>query len=281
MEPNIIRPLFFDEKINDFVFANIVGHEHGNYLLQKNKIKYSKEDIHYLYNTHIYNNIKNILDLEYFEFRWLHPRKIRVRHDQTQKFWDEFVEDKYLMETINNKKKLGLDILENGTYWPLVIANRMPHDELFIYEGNHRLYSIQLLVDEGIWPEDKKLLCLEVKRDYFPLKSRRDLAKVERKIKQAVPFVVLYGDRNNTDEIKKILEEKYFNIDNVKFYDDRKILLEIEAKYYADLLFFNQAIPHWMRDILWDYKNRTGEMIKPHKIINDEKEWNNFVEEVS
>jgi hypothetical protein len=276
LKKGIVRPIAYDERSHKFLLKNIKNHTHANYMKQKNMRKYSTEDLYFMYNSYINYNLRNLLNLSVFEFSWEHPSKIKNRDFDIEENWViQDNTDMYLRQTEENKVNLGLDILENGTYWPIVVE--VIDGDLYVYEGNHRAFAIKKMVETGDWPEDKKVLCMRVNGDYQRIKARKKVIKLERPVKQLAPFVTIYGDENNKKEDRDFIEKNLFKSDNIEFHSDKKILLKKEVYDYSSLLFLTQALPHWMRDIIWLNQNDTGTPIKSSRVVNDESLWNRFV----
>ena len=276
--------LDYDERNDRHVLPALYRHLHTAYLNQENSCIFDKEYIKYMYNTYINYNLKNILEAELFRFLWIHPKFIYITEKKKkEEQWamrnqaNQF-KDAYLVESRNNKEKLGLDVLKNGTYWPLVISARRYQRLFYVYEGSHRMLSIRSLYKNNLWPEDKKMLCLNIiTRDFYELKYGKEFIELKKPIEQVLPFSVVYGDEYNTPDGKEFVKDKCFKRDGASFFDPKKELIKMKIYNYSDLLYANQSMSHWLRDIFWLYKENNEDIIKPSKIINSEDKWNKFI----
>jgi len=105
---------------------------------------------------------------------WLHPSKIQLRRDKEYKELSGPAinvnkGDPYVTAAYNKTFDLGKDLLDNGTYWPYLINDR-GKTGYFVREGNHRMAAIHILIEQGLWPKDRKVFCLVYSKNvYDPL----------------------------------------------------------------------------------------------------------------
>lgn len=164
------------------------------------------------------------------------------------------VGDKYLKNTINNKIALGLDILENGTYWPIFIIHEK--GKVKLREGMHRLYTIKLLKDKGLWDNRKILVMTD---EIIP-----------REYKEKIYFIPHY----NIVNIEFL--RRYKNVYKLLFKqglktDDREgEILRIRMKdgYLCQAMF-----SFLLRNAFYDYKEKYGKTFKPSPVINNYNAW--------
>lgn len=242
------------------------------YDMQKIKKPYTKEDIEKFYNEYYIDyNLGNLLrSNSKFRFVWKKLDEINLRDHLLDQPWETFFTDQYLNDSAADRTLLAQDILENGTYWPIIISRpKEDPNNLYAFEGNHRVLSAKLLQFEGKWPEDRKLLCLELPGLYYEFKTSTKQELLSEPIRQRVPLVVKYGQEKTGEEIKNdMLYDEAIAVD--------EDTVEYDAMTYTELIDANQSYPHWLRDLLYNYKQETGEIIKPSAILNDEKEWSKW-----
>ena len=103
-------------------------------------------------NMYIYN-LK--LVLKYFYFDWIDIKDIKLNKNIFKCEKDEFLKDKFYY------KKLGKDIITNGTYVPFVISdnNQNKGYKYTMNYGNHRLFS---LIYENY---TKKIPCIIISKE--------------------------------------------------------------------------------------------------------------------
>jgi hypothetical protein len=100
------------------------------------------------FDLYLENNLRALLDR--LAFRWVHPRNIKENPNTVSWRYDP-----YLEAARDDKTRLGRSILENGTYWPLVLT-----DGGYVSEGCHRVHSARLLDERGEWPRERRLLSI-------------------------------------------------------------------------------------------------------------------------
>jgi hypothetical protein len=106
-------------------------------------IPYSKNDIDQLYDSFMYN-LKVLSKSPNYHVDMLSIKNIPGV--DMKESWNT-MGDKYLVSTANDHRNLGKSIIENGTYWPLVVRDDKNGKRLT--EGGHRHTSLSLLINDG------------------------------------------------------------------------------------------------------------------------------------
>lgn len=270
------RKLIIDPVEKKAKFPLRVNTRHNiTYQIQEYKRNYSVDDIHRMYNDHYINfNLKNFIKSENFRCSFRYLRDLNIRTHTLNKNWNYFHGDPFLLDVHENKLDLGRDILNNGTYWPVVISpihDNRP-DKFYVFEGGHRVVSLKLLALEGEVPDDFKILCLEFPCDYNILSVEQMYFPLKNKFLIRGSLETLYGCNILVDENK--LKEVYQAIetDGNKLIDD--YTLEYTANNYEAMIDGTQIYPHYLRDLIYTVR----EEIKPSPIINDEKIFRNWID---
>lgn len=248
---------------------------------QKHKKEYTEQKVYEFYDTYINYNLVNAFKLDKVKFNWRSIDELNIRTRILDRSWVTYFKDEYLAESARDRTKLALDILENGTYWPLVTAVSPEDGLLYVYEGNHRVISAKLAAIEDKWPKDRKFLCMELGGYYGDFKLVDNQIALEKPILQRFPFAGLYDtEAYVTDEIRENVMAQ-MNDEGAAFVDKDNEIVQKEIYTYTEFMHSNQIFPHWLRDILYKFREENGKTIKPSKIINDENEWNKWVQSIN
>ncbi len=109
---------------------------------------YTEKEIREFYDALIYN-----LSIMPFPFDYIHPSKMQVVIPDDWQWPKASKNDGYINDYAQNPIGLALDVLENGTYWPIWAYER---DGIFyVGEGRHRIISIHEALEKGIWKDQK------------------------------------------------------------------------------------------------------------------------------
>jgi hypothetical protein len=276
LKNNINKQINFNTVPKNSQFDNIRKHNYIYYNQQKNKLKYNKDDIYKLYEIYLHYSLKKIIHLDLISFEWIHPSEISCRFIYNKSNWVHG-QNGYLEDSKDKFSKLGLDILKNGTYWPLTVA--YDNNKLYAYEGNHRIYSIKKLVLQNVWPKNKKILCMKFLDNYQQVKFRNQGKEIylKKPVEQAFPFGLLYGDENCKQENFEKIVKTNVKANGAEFIDKKNRILKTKIRKYSELLFSIQAMPNWMTDIFYSYQKENGKRIEPSPIINNKSLWEEFV----
>jgi hypothetical protein len=249
------------------------------YNSQEERKIYTKEEIEKFYNEHYMYNLRQLYMSKdpTFQFVWKTIDELNIRSEILSKSWLHYFDDNYLIESSRDKTQLAKDVLENGTYWPLVIGNipESGDDKLYVFEGNHRVLSAKLLQLEGGWDNNRKFLCLQVGKDYYEKKQLNWVEAAQaypmpKPVSVRVPCILRYDNRDIESDFVRY-DKAAFDITDI---DEDTIQFEID--HYNEYISAIQAYPHWLRDILYDYKQKTGSIIVPNEVINNEDKFNEW-----
>ena len=215
------------------------------------------------YDLYINNNLKNTF--KNIEIKWIDPNDIINNENIVSD------ENNSYLENGNYSKKLTLDILHNGIYWPYVVSKNN-----YIYEGCHRIKSIKENYDV-IWPKGKKVCCI-VEEDALK-KVRKYL---NNNSNESIPLdnnIKTYFDKLNLNKPVDmwICEDKmYWNYLKEKIKESKDIydtplgkfhLIEINNKaHLLDCLIYMSIK---LREDLFLYHNKNN-MIYTCDELNDE-----------
>jgi hypothetical protein len=233
---------------------------------------YSYEDVIYMYDEYVEFNLVQMMKVFNFSMGWFKIEDLELRGTLLKRSWKNYYGDGFLADSANDRTLLAKDIVENGTYWPLLVETGEGKGYI-IQEGNHRIISSKLLQLEGGWPEDKEYLSKIVYGDYPALKKPQQQLVLDYPIKQRIPFVTKFpGAKRDNPYIAEYMKEN-----DIRFVDDKRIMIEIEADTYEEFLGYNQMVPHYLRNVIYEFRNEKDIDIPTHKVINNKEEWGKWV----
>jgi hypothetical protein len=190
------------------------------------------------------------------------------------KNWKYFYSDQFLSDSHEDKRILGQNIYQNGTYWPIILSPLYGHDSnhSYVYEGTHRIISLKLNQKEGLIPPDYKILCIKYKECYEVLLNSKRFMPVSNSYRARTLIEILYGNNVIIDEEKynACVQDCLANNGKVK----NEYTLEWNVNTTGESIFALQTYPHWLRDLIYPITD----IVKPSPILNDEKlfmEWLN------
>lgn len=252
---------------------SLVMTEDGGYYVihydgQDEKHEHSLDDVLAYYNEHYIHNLRNILEVEDIYFEWVSIDDMEIREQALEFSWFNYFDDGFVAESFSDRTKIARDIIENGTYWPLVV---MKGEKTFtIYEGSHRIISAKLMQASGEW-DGRKFLCMVSKEEVPSMQGGPvGFKKLPRKMRARAPYICKFYDfgyinDSNRSAIMDIMKDR-----NIVFIDDKKEIIEYDIYTYSELLQSTQSFPHWLRDLFYHFKE-DGVVIKGNEIINSEK----------
>lgn len=127
-----------------------------------------KDIVGKLYNNFIQTNIQAMCSC--YKPMWIHPKDLQVRRQkEIEQFKGKAFHldkgDPYLTATWNKQFDLGMDLLNNGTYWPFLVHKRP--EGYFVREGNHRIAAIKILLEQGKWPNNRLVFCMVYEKNVY------------------------------------------------------------------------------------------------------------------
>lgn len=213
---------------------------------------YSKEEIETFYDCYMYN-----LSLEVFRGEYRHPSEITLSLDGRRNWEEISKKDGYLYDYIDDKITLALDILENGNYFPFWLYKE--GDKLIVSEGVHRMDSINMATDAGIWT-DEAVYCITFRKEFDVMEMNYDIHHLKSPIEIYVPVYNIedgwyqkhFGWKFNRFENKEVLKSAVID-GNVK------IIIDTEEEYFNTCKIYHKLLRH----CFYKYKITHDDIIKP------------------
>lgn len=224
-----------------------------------------REIVDKMYNKYFIHNFKMML--KYVDYDWVHPMDVKTNDHMVS--WDN---DPYLEKTKNERIKLGLDVLENGNYWPFTGDWGMN-----VSEGCHRIWSLQE-VYKNIKKYEKRYLMFKHSWQFY-----YDFRKIQldHTIEGIDNFDELYSTFTEyvyvpdkcigEPYLKNTLEDK--TVDKIDFGEFN--LCVMECKNIYDIFLAYISIPVLMRYPL-AHQEKIGKRVPSLPHMNDEgffREW--------
>jgi hypothetical protein len=236
-------------------------HENTHELLRKNKEHGFFQDIEItpdLINT-LYQKYVDIIKYGDMNIVWVKLKDIKPVIGNRS--WT-FLGDNFLDEWSKKRELLGLDILENGTYWHFNL--NVVEDGAYKYsvkEGVHRLESLFILLKKGTITEDFEILCI-VNNEHITDSITSAMNEIPS------PYIT-------NDDYKLIFGESQFEI-------NKSSILS------ADGLTIKKYIMSWFATMMWSlllrndihHFNNIGDRIIASPYINDKEYFIKFNKEV-
>ena len=116
----------------------------------------SIDNVSMMYNDYYINfTLKNLLVSRNVGYQFVEVNKIHIPDTVGQMMWERYISDPYINKYIDKKGDLGVDIIQNGYFWPFVVY--VKNGEYYIREGVHRLYSLNLCINNNIVEDNYKV----------------------------------------------------------------------------------------------------------------------------
>jgi len=261
------------------VTYNLFKEERRNTTYNDREIKrdFSIDEIKKMYyDDYINFNLKNFIKSNNLKCGFIPLKDIKIRSHMFNINWNYFHSDPYLRDSNFDKLKLGRDIVENGTYWPMVVApiSKDKPNERYVFEGNHRAISLKLLQMEGEVPEDYQVFCIEYEQNYEMLQIEGMYKEFEHPFKYHALIELVYGD-------DVIVNEEFYNLACNQTKEEGGDLIgdytiEKTGYVYDDGFICLQSYAHFLRDLI--YNNR--EVIKPSIYLNNPSAFEGWINEL-
>lgn len=243
-----------------------IPNKNRTYADHEYKREYTLEQVNEMYYEDYINfNLRNAILNGILEARFIPIKELNIRPRITQRTWKYFVNDPYLKDMHDDKLKLARSILEIGTWYPFVVAPMTKdNDDLFVFEGNHRIISLKLLAMTGEISDDFKVLCLVLPTDYYTFKEETNSMRLLNPVKYRYIIEDVYGcdiladDELLTKTINQINSNNEILINNYT--------VESTGIVVSDIISVVHAYPLFLRDLIYLHDSKT----LPSPIINNE-----------
>ena len=235
--------------------------------------QYTEEQVIKMYEEDYINiNLKNCLNHQdkFFQYKFLALDELDLRDEVMTKNWDTYFQDPYLLDSASDKTILAKSIVENGTYYPIQATISDNRSTYLVREGNHRVASLKIGQMYGIVPQDYKILCITMDSTLFSPFTRTLKGILNSPIKGRYNIDPVWGSKNIDNDFYLNQIKEHVKSNNEIFIDDYTV--ETQAYTIYDAYKFLYIYPLFLRDLLYKYPN-----IKPSKIINDEKLFNDWI----
>lgn len=250
---------------------------HMDEVIRKNEMLYSAERIYQLYEEIYLGDLKKMFinESKYIEYKWYSIDELDIKKTKEDRNFAETKGNSYL-KGMEDKKLLGLDIMKNGTFWPIgVIHNNTHKNEVF--KGSHRVLSAKLLQKDGLW-DNRKLLAI----DYImPVEDTiwefySGYRKFEGDNMYKIPILILYPDVN-ISTVDWDLIENDINLHGGKMIDHDVAEIPLQGHRFLVKTLAYTSI--WLNELICFRRDMTGEFLKPSNIINSEEAFEKWIKE--
>ena len=213
----------------------------------------SIDDMLFLYDIYLFNMLMNGFFQEFISPAAIEAFNLSV----STKEWNK-LEDKYLMNSEEDKAKFANDINRNGTFWELLVKDNNNEYKYKLTDGSHRLYILQALLKKGQLNADK-FLVTDITKQAF----------VREKYYFIIPL--FFGDKMY-DTYSHLLANggMFEKMTQVNISEDNSIaIVEMNRPFYHAQMFMS----YMARNAFYDYSLLTGLPFKGSDIINSEEVW--------
>lgn len=230
--------------------AKLCGKEGENLFNEEFIPSYSsKEIIDKFYEAYLENLRKSPMDLRWVRLRDIEKRPARSWH---------VIGDKFLENSKEDNMSLARDIIENGTYWPVYLGEKV--DGIHpVKDGLHRVNVLQTAQEEGLMGQDEKILA--VIRGSKAKKKRKELYKIPSPLSISYVLLGLY-----IRYYKKAARSK-----PIPYTDNTKLFVYHEDDYGEIPTMMYSLL---LRNAIFEYNQNNDEKFKGAKVINDEEAYN-------
>ena len=232
-------------------------------MVENNYNKFSSAEFCELYNDYLEYSLKpliisGLIEFRFVEIQYLIPDQL----GNDQELWLQSLDNPYISKFINKKDQFAKHILNEGMYFPLWVYPIEGEEKYYVYAGRHRIDSLRLLMHEDKLNRNFKVPCVVTKTMINDSKEYQDM-----KTRYPVRYRMLIPDSIFTppiggDNYKCLIINKY----TVQFITDRAI----------DLISSFESYQWFLANCVSYYPS-----VKPSKYINNEKEFNKWVESLS
>lgn len=227
---------------------------------------YSTSMLNYFYNHYL-------LNLKEFDFPyvWIDPVELYIDNGNKKAWYWLSKKNAYIKKYIDDKKGLALDILKNGTHWPLFVY-RDENERLTVFEGVHRVSSIHIANSMGLW-NNREMLCFVMPKGLFYQQYSKDMLEYKEKY----IYIPIYNIDNKEFYYRRYKEFlKSFNENKDRFdRSTRDSVIKIKTYNMVNYKRAFNVFPSFLKHAFFkaDMKNQN---IKNMTIINDKALWFKF-----
>ena len=222
----------------------------------------SIDNVSMMYNDYYINfTLKNLLVSRNVGYQFVEVNKIHIPDTVGQMMWERYISDPYINKYIDKKGDLGVDIIQNGYFWPFVVY--VKNGEYYIREGVHRLYSLNLCINNNIVEDNYKVFCIILDDKNISINPFK------------IYYPIEYKYCKNKIITDKVCDKAYCDTLNngriVDVYTGEKTIY-----HKNDIQFSINSWPAFLRDLIYKYNN-----IKANMLINNEKYFNNWIRDIN
>lgn len=213
---------------------------------------YDKEKLEEFYNCYM-KNIK----LNLFETTYLHPNEMIIKENHDREWNKISKKDGYLHDWQKNRTGLAKDILENGNYFPIWCY--INDGKYIVSEGVHRVDSMQLAYEQGIWKDEKAFIIIFDKEFDISIK-KFNISAIGHQVEIYYP---VHNIENRWFE--NHFGKKLVRFDNwerfKKMSEDGNLQITIDT--YDEFINACKVYHKFLRHSFYRYKTETNDRIDP------------------
>ena len=251
--------------------TNVIQISRCQYNGVKFKRPYKKEQVIDMYNNDYINfNLRNLFRTNIVTPMFLPLDDIHIRSEDLDIALQWYLEsdDPFLKDTFNNRINLGLDIINRGTYWPVIVTYGLDN-KIYVLEGVHRITSLKMCQKFGYIDGNFSIFVIYIPYNKQEFDSGQFFNIKVSPIKMRFIIEVVYDnsllvDTNLYNLILSDIKNEYGFIVN-------EYTGEWTLDNRMDIFFHMNMYPMFLRDLIYNYQD-----IKPSPIFNDQslfKEW--------
>lgn len=223
---------------------------------------YDREDLELFYSKYI-ENIKGCP----FPTIYLHPSHINIKPAKNRR-WERIADrDGYIDKYKDDKVLLAKDILDRGNFFPIWVYKE--DGKYYVSEGYHRIESIKIAAELGIW-KDQKLFCIVIDKSFDINNTSRLRSERIEVLELNIPayniedgwFVKKFGKHfirfNNVESLKAIYKESEDPRDQ-----PIKIKINTEEEYFRISKIYHKFLRHAFYKYETSTKQRLEGYFKP------------------
>jgi hypothetical protein len=159
------------------------------------------------------------------------------------------------------KETFANDILEDGMLFPLMVKHI---DGTYkIFDGSHRVIACQYSAQNNLWPENRKLMAVEViSTNPKFLNSNAINKRLDNPVVMHIPTLLL---------------DKYSFIEYLSKREYNEYITEVVIDKYMEMILLLRLYVIEMTYILLKYKRINGKTITPSPYINNKEKFEAWI----